>query len=715
MAVNKVEITTENGTETLVDLTGDSVTPKTLIEGATAHGADGEIVVGENPYELNATNQTVNEQTTLISDIAEVLKGKAVGNSTTEGGGSEPLAEFSQMNPLVAQYMANVNYDSSNYSVSKVTQYSAQTVDYRKDQPASHTVTLEEAGEMGLCDGNRANRTDSVVGNNAISNLTPNKVHPWWNIANEAIKQCGTVKPTGQVRMIKLGTVHNVRDFGGWDCDGGTVKYGKLFRGGALNSQEAGVSITAEEIQMCRNLLGIRHEMDLRTPGEEVPTYSVLGEDIQYSKIPIGGITSNYALVTDLDGQYTDEMKAIISAIFESVKCNRPTYLHCTYGADRTGAVSFIINGLLGVSQSDLDKDYELTSFYSSRPRTASMYTGLIDYLKSCSSGNMRDCIVAWCVLLGISIDDINEFRRNMIDGNPSNVSANINYVCKGIRLSETSGTLGDGGTITVTAIPTPSWTTEEIVWTSSDTNIATVSGNGKTATIKGVGGGATTITATCGDYSATYTVTVESLLPIEYEAVEYIDNQLSSVSNISISAYCDLGITGRTGLVFKGKAMNYLSGDSYLFGSTNALSQRLISGCTSFIGTSGTGYYGLTRNLLSTDSTFEFNTEVNNSYITTYIPTNTVPNSASSIPNTTAFDNGVTMGLFCRNKSGTYERPYSGRLYWLTIEENGEEIMNLLPCRRKSDGVVGLYDTVGKQFLTSLNSAVPFSAPATI
>lgn len=46
MAVNKVVINTENGAETLIDLTEDTVTPETLAEGATAHGASGEQIVG---------------------------------------------------------------------------------------------------------------------------------------------------------------------------------------------------------------------------------------------------------------------------------------------------------------------------------------------------------------------------------------------------------------------------------------------------------------------------------------------------------------------------------------------------------------------------------------------------------------------------------------------------------------------------------------------
>ena len=47
MAVNKVAF----GTNTLIDLTGDSVTPETLAEGVTAHGADGNVIVGTLPVE----------------------------------------------------------------------------------------------------------------------------------------------------------------------------------------------------------------------------------------------------------------------------------------------------------------------------------------------------------------------------------------------------------------------------------------------------------------------------------------------------------------------------------------------------------------------------------------------------------------------------------------------------------------------------------------
>lgn len=46
MGVNKVVLNTADGEETLIDLTGDTVTPETLAEGATAHDSTGEKITG---------------------------------------------------------------------------------------------------------------------------------------------------------------------------------------------------------------------------------------------------------------------------------------------------------------------------------------------------------------------------------------------------------------------------------------------------------------------------------------------------------------------------------------------------------------------------------------------------------------------------------------------------------------------------------------------
>lgn len=46
MAVNKVVINTENGAETIIDLTRDTVTASTLVKGVTAHDKTGAKITG---------------------------------------------------------------------------------------------------------------------------------------------------------------------------------------------------------------------------------------------------------------------------------------------------------------------------------------------------------------------------------------------------------------------------------------------------------------------------------------------------------------------------------------------------------------------------------------------------------------------------------------------------------------------------------------------
>jgi hypothetical protein len=82
MGVNLIKF----GGRTLIDLTNDSIAADYLLSGETAHGADGEPIIGTNPYEKNATDAEVEEQARLIGLIASALEGKA-GNG---GGGINP-------------------------------------------------------------------------------------------------------------------------------------------------------------------------------------------------------------------------------------------------------------------------------------------------------------------------------------------------------------------------------------------------------------------------------------------------------------------------------------------------------------------------------------------------------------------------------------------------------------------------------------------------
>ena len=76
-----------------------------------------------------------------------------------------------------------------------------------------------------------------------VYNLIPQSIY-WYRVFDANGKQVnkGCIKTQGKVRMIHTEKVLNVRDIGGWKCDGGQLAYGKIFRGAALEgiTSEAG-------------------------------------------------------------------------------------------------------------------------------------------------------------------------------------------------------------------------------------------------------------------------------------------------------------------------------------------------------------------------------------------------------------------------------------------------------------------------------------------
>lgn len=64
------------GGEVLIDLTGDTVTADKLLKGSTAHGADGEAVVGTCDFDANTQDAT--------ATAAEILSGKTAYNKAVK-------------------------------------------------------------------------------------------------------------------------------------------------------------------------------------------------------------------------------------------------------------------------------------------------------------------------------------------------------------------------------------------------------------------------------------------------------------------------------------------------------------------------------------------------------------------------------------------------------------------------------------------------------
>lgn len=153
-------------------------------------------------------------------------------------------------------------------------------------------------------------------------------------------------------RPITLDGVGNTRDVGGWYTEyGGSIKYGMMYRGMALDN-------ITEQGKETLKTLRVKSELDIRSPsnnpsaveGVNLIRYYV-DTRLQYDQV--------------FEDYNKEKLQKSYQSIFEilSNKDNYPIYLHCQHGADRTGTLIFFLNGLLGVSYEDLTRDFEMTSF----------------------------------------------------------------------------------------------------------------------------------------------------------------------------------------------------------------------------------------------------------------------------------------------------------------------------------------------------------------
>lgn len=73
------------GGEVLIDLTGDTVKPEHMLEGYTAHGADGEPITGTCTYDSDTQDATAADSEILKGKTAYVKGTKKTGTMTNNG------------------------------------------------------------------------------------------------------------------------------------------------------------------------------------------------------------------------------------------------------------------------------------------------------------------------------------------------------------------------------------------------------------------------------------------------------------------------------------------------------------------------------------------------------------------------------------------------------------------------------------------------------
>lgn len=356
-----------------------------------------------------------------VSGLAEAISGIETG-----GGIDNTVLTASQVNAQAAAYLAATSgYTASNRSsVSVMGDYEDYTNTTYED-PMGATITLNETGTLYFLDEtdgqNSWRETVSASGAYTCYNLIPNHTYRWWlkNSGGDTV-QNGRIRLTGTLRMIYGSNqyLHNMRDNGGWSCDGGTIKYNLLIRGGTLAHQSGTPYVTAKDIMYLHDTLGVRLEVDMQY--DTTYSASVLGADVA-RYVPYS-VSVYYADMLKLTGTNYVATAKMLEKIMDYVSSGRAVYYHCWSGADRTGTTAVLLLGILGVAETDIDKDYELTCFYggtdhTDRKRTNTYYNAVFTYLYTFDGDSFRDKVLAWMVQAGVHLDKINRFRAAMSSG----------------------------------------------------------------------------------------------------------------------------------------------------------------------------------------------------------------------------------------------------------------------------------------------------------
>lgn len=188
------------------------------------------------------------------------------------------------------------------------------------------------------------------------------------------------LKSIVRMRTYQLSRQKNIRDLGGLPgLNGKHIKYGRLFRGGALhrvNEEDVPIleSFHLTDVVDFRGDDEFFGQPDYHLPGVIYHNFPAIQEKVNKEDIKQDdgnliwfvreGVKGHDHMIKQYENLIIDEKSQIAYRNFFKVlmKEGAVTYYHCSQGKDRAGLASYFIETILGVDYEIIKEDYLLSN-----------------------------------------------------------------------------------------------------------------------------------------------------------------------------------------------------------------------------------------------------------------------------------------------------------------------------------------------------------------
>ena len=196
-------------------------------------------------------------------------------------------------------------------------------------------------------------------------------------------------------------------------ADNAQYRIDRLFR--VLKCRQPGKTrINDENRDRWLGTLGVKTDVDLRSDRE---VYGMEGSPLGPTVAWVNVSSSAYGGMQDEGGR---KAFAKVFRVFLDPE-NYPIDFHCIAGQDRTGAVAFILNALLGVEEEQLYLDWEATAFWNPSPHFnhEKLFFKLVRGFDRWPGDTINERVEAYVLDLGFAPEDIAAFRDLMLEPAP--------------------------------------------------------------------------------------------------------------------------------------------------------------------------------------------------------------------------------------------------------------------------------------------------------